>query len=210
MKSYDSDIENYDNSVDRYLKELHPLVVYAPTDRASYSLVKKNPSFKDKIPYPFISFYRDPHIPIDWNRYSNQAIGGHFLNVRKCSTDSKHRTATYAHSIPVTLSYNVDVWGSKATETLDLAQQLLVKLTMKDTVLIVPINRDGEDGRFHILDVDLVDNSDIENEENVGRIYRYTFTFTINAWIKYYDDVTTTPWKCPEIVVTSDISLYDD
>lgn len=205
-----SDIELYDTAIFKYVQDLIPRVVFAPTDRASYTLIKKFPKYKDNIPYPFASIYRDPHIPIDHNRFSNQAIKGHFIKLTTIGTDSNSRNARYVHSIPVTLSYQVDLWGSKSVEILELSQAMLVKLTMKNPVLIVPINPDGEDGRFHILDVDLVDNSDIENEENVGRLYRHTFTFTINAWIKYVDDIVTSKWVCPEIVVTDDISIYDD
>lgn len=204
-----SDIELYDTAVFKYIQDLHSRVVYAPTDRASYTLVKKFPNYKDKIPFPYMSFYRDPEIPIDRERYSNQAIRGHFTKLTTMGTDSDSRKATYIHSIPVTLSYQVEIWGSKSTEVLELSQDFLVKLTMLNPVLFVPINPDGEMGRFHILDVNLVDNSDLENEENKGRLYRHTFTFTINAWIKHVNDTETTKWVCPEIVVVDDISIYE-
>ena len=204
-----ADIELYDKSVYKYLSRVCPRVVYSTTDRASYTLTKRNPDNLDKITYPFISFYRDPHIPIDWNRYSSQAIGGHFIRLTS-STEDGSRTARYVHSIPVTLTYQVDLWGVRSTEILELSQELLIKLTIDNPVLFVPINPDKEPGRFHILDVDLVDNSDIESEEDKGRLYRHTYTFTVNAWIKSVRDNRTTPWVCPEIVVTDDVSIYDD
>jgi hypothetical protein len=210
MTHLKTDIELYDKALYKYLYPVSQgKLVYAPTDRAFYTFVKRNPEYKDKIPFPLVSYYRDPNIPIDMNRYSNQAIKGTFTKLTTVDTDSKERDATYIHSLPVTLSYTVDMWSSKAEDVLEISQQLLIKLTIKNPVLIVPINPDGEDGRFHILDVNLVDNSDIENEENTGRLYRHTFSFNINAWIKNVEVIRNGAWSCPEIVVTDDLSIYD-
>lgn len=212
MKNYDiiSDIELYDKSIYKYLLEEFSRVVYAPTDRAMYTLTKNHPEYKDKIPFPFISMYRDPSIPIDHNRFSNKAVRGHFIKNVTVGTDNDKIKSQYVHSLPVTLSYQVDVWGTKSSEVLSLSQRLLVKLTMREPVLIVPINPDGEDGRFHLLDVNLTDNSDLENEENSGRLYRHTFNFSINAWIKNVEEVLIGLWECPEVVVVDDINIYND
>lgn len=199
-----SDFELYDEAVVLYVKNVIPRVVYASTDRASYTIVKNNPKYKDNIPYPFASVYRDPSMPIDWGRYNKSAIKGHFLRLTT-STKTSVRTARYVHSIPVTLTYQVDIWGVRSIDILPLSQKLLLELTVNHPVLYVPINPEGEMGRFHLLDVNLVDNSDIESEESKNRLYRHTYTFTVNAWIKDIKDIERAPWKCPDIVITNDI-----
>lgn len=203
-----SDFELYDIAVVDYMKEVLPIVVYAPTDKAEMTLVKRAPKYKDNIPYPFISVYRDPSMPIDHNRYSSQAIGGDRVRVTS-STRERGCISRYVHSIPVTLTYQADIWATKATDALRSAQNMLTKLTIRNPVLFVPINPDGEMGRFHLLDVNHVDNSDIESEEDKGKKYRHTFTFTVNAWIKYVRDEDNTLWECPKIVVSDYISIYD-
>lgn len=205
--SKQTDIEIYDRAVVKYLSEVNNKVVYSPTDLAEYTITKKYNVPEDLVPYPFISVYRDPNIPIDWSRYSSHTIGADF--VRLSSTSDGKRTARYVHSIPVTLSYQVEIWGVKSTEVLALSQELLLKLTIKNPVLFAPINPEGENGRFYIEDVNLVDNSDIESEEDRGRLYRHTFTFSIDARIKYVRDVDTTKFEEPEVHPNDEDDIYN-
>lgn len=196
-----SDIEIYDRAVADRLTSILPRVVYAPTDKALYT-ISKNAKFKDKTPYPFISFYRDANMPIveGMDGFRSHHVGDLTRTVRKGdSTECHIVNAEYVHSIPVNLVYQVDVWGVKATEVLVYAQNLMVDLSMKLPVLMVPINPDGENGRFDILDVEWVDNSDIESETENGRLYRHTINFRIEAFIKYIRDMITT--DCLDISV---------
>ena len=203
-----SDIELYDLAVFEYVNKVSPRIIYSPTDRAMISIIKKYPEFKDRDPYPFASVYRDPNIQIDNERINNNLRMKYKLRVLS-STKDNIVNVRYLHSIPVTLTYQIDLWSVRATEVLLQSQSLLTKLTVTDPVLFVPINPDGELGRFHILEVNLVDNSDIESEDSLGRIYRHTFNFVIPAWIKDIDDVDSAKWTCPEIVVKEVRDIYD-
>lgn len=202
-----TDLEKYDRAIQQYISSICKRIVYAPTDRAMYTLTKKKPEYKDKIPFPFLSFYRDSEMPIDATRYGSAAIRADFT--RLTSTQTGDRTARYVHSIPVTLGYQVDIWATKATDVLELSQQLLLKLTVTDPVLYVPINPDDEDGRFHFQDVNWVDNSDIESEESVGRLYRHTFSFNIDARIKAHRDTKTTMFMCEDVAIDHSDSIYE-
>lgn len=195
-----SDIERYDRAIAEYITTVSKRVVYAPTDRAAYTITKRSKGNSDNIPYPFVSFYRDPAIPIDHGRYGNMVIKGSYAGM-KSSTNSVYRTASYQHSIPVTLTYQIDIWGVKSTEILVMSQKLLMKLTVTNPVLVAPMDDEGTVGRFHILDVSLVDNSDIVSEEDQGRLYRHTITFTLAAWLRELEDTETTAWVCPDIVI---------
>lgn len=199
-----SDIERYDRAIAEYLADILPRVVYAPTNRAAYTITKATKGSADSIPYPFISFYRDPSIPIDHSRYNNAAVRGDYRGI-KSSTKGTYRTTNYQHSIPVTLTYQIDVWGVKSSEILTISQKLLLKLTTTNPVLVAPMDDEGTTGRFHILDVNLVDNSDIVSEEEQGRLYRHTVSFTLAAWIRSMEEEDTGLFTCPVIVVTNNI-----
>lgn len=194
-----TELEKYDRSVWEYLSSINEKIVYAPTDKALRTITKRE-QFSDKKPWNFISYYRAPSFDIDWSRMNNPAtISGDLTSVRGSS--NLDRLATYVQNIPVNLTYNVELWASKATQVQEDSIALISKLFMEDQVLEVPINPDGEDGRFHILDVSWSDNSDLERETEIGKIYRHTVNFTIDARITLKRDVSTMRFKCVPVSI---------
>lgn len=185
-----TEIEKYDRAVYAYLTDISPRIVYAPTSQALRTITKRE-QFNDKKPWNFISFYREPNFEIDWERMNNPAtITGDVVRLRGSSDTD--REARYVQNIPVNLSYNVELWASKAQEVHQLAINLISKIYMQDQVLLVPINPDGEDARFHILNTTWTDNSDIERETEIGKIYRHTINFTVDARLTLVRDIPTT------------------
>lgn len=196
-----TEIEKYDRAVWGYLSTITDKIVYAPTQKALRTITKKE-KFSDNKPWNFISYYRTPQFEVDWSRMNNPAtVTGDFVRLKGSSPTE--REATYVQNIPVNLTYHVEIWASKATEVQELAIALISKIYMEDQVLGVPINPDGEDGRFHILDVSWSDNSDIERETEIGKIYRHTISFTIDARITLTREVNTTRF------CNVPINLYD-
>ena len=190
MSNIPSEIEKYDRAVFDYLTTISDKIVYAPTQMALRTITKRE-NFSDKKPWNFISFYRNPSFEVDWNRMNNPAtVTGDFVRLRALSDTD--REARYVQNIPVNLTYNIEIWASKATEVQELAVALITKIYMQDQVLEVPINPDGEMGRFHLLDVSWTDNSDIERETEIGKIYRHTITLTVDARITLVRDINTT------------------
>lgn len=189
-----SEIELYDRAVWSYLSTISPKIVYSPTQVAVRTITKRE-QFSDKKPWNFISFYRNPTFDVDWSRMNNAAtVTGDFTRLRM--TTDTDREARYVQNIPVNLTYNVEIWASKSVEVQGLAIQLISKIYMQDQVLEVPINPDGEMGRFHIMDVSWTDNSDLERETEIGKIYRHTISFTIDARITLVRDVATKKFCC--------------
>ena len=175
-----TDIEKFDRAVYEYLTTISSKIVYAPTGNALKTITKKE-KFSDNKPWNFISYYRDSSFDIDWSRMNNPAtlIGD---RVSKVYDETKDLfTMQYVQNIPLNLSYDVNMWASKNTEVQEMAVALVSKIYMQKQVIKVPINPDGEMGRFHILDVSWNDNSDIERETEIGKIYRHTISFTIDA-----------------------------
>lgn len=198
-----SELEKYDRAVWAYLSTISDKIVYAPTQKALPTITKRE-QFKDNKPWNFISYYRNPTFEVDWERMNNPATVQGDL-VRVLSIDDQ-RFARFVQNIPLNLTYNVELWASKATEVQIMAIQLITKIFMKEQVLEVPINPDGEMGRFHILDVSWIDNSDIERETEIGKIYRHTISFSIDARLTITSDVRTEPFCCVPI----DIYEYDE
>jgi hypothetical protein len=197
-----TEIEKYDRAVFDYLSTISGKIVYAPTQVAIRTITKKE-QFSDKKPWNFISYYRNPSFEVDWNRMNNPAaVTGDFVRLTKLSDNT--REARYVHNIPVNLTYNVEIWASKATEVQELAIALVTKIYMQEQVLEVPINPDGELGRFHLLDVSWNDNSDLERETEIGKIYRHTISFTVDARITFVRDINTTKF------CTVPVDIYEE
>lgn len=189
-----TEIEKYDRAVYAYLSTITDKLTWSTTQNALKTMTKRE-KFEDKKPWNFISYYRTPSFEVDWNRMSNPAtISGDF--VRLSGYPDGSREARYVQNIPLNLTYNVDIWASKNSEVQKLAIDLITKLYMQDQVLEVPINPDGELGRFHLLDITWVDNSDIERESDIGKIYRHTINFTVDARLSLVRDTKTTKFSC--------------
>lgn len=201
MSATMSEIEKYDRAVWDYLSTISGKIVYAPTQIALRTITKRE-RFSDNKPWSFISYYRNSLFDIDWTRMNNPAtVTGDAVRLKILSGDD--REVRYVQNIPVNLTYNVEIWASKAIEVQELSIALITKIYMQDQVLEVPINPDGEMGRFHILDVAWNDNSDLERETEIGKIYRHTINFTLDARITLVKDVNTTKF-CP-----IPVNIYD-
>lgn len=188
-----TDIELLDKAVYMYLYSINDKVCYSVTSKA-HQTITKNSKHQDKIPLTFISFYRSPNFDIDMGRY-NFTMTQLGDNVR-LSGDDYQRTARYVQSLPINVTYQVDLWAAKETSVQELAIDLITKIYMDRQVLIADMNPDGEPARFHIQDVTWVDNSDLELENEKGKIYRHTVTFTVPTVIKLTKDIPTTKFTC--------------
>ena len=176
-----TDIEIYDRGVGVYLTYISSKVIYAPTSKAQREITSYEKNL-DLTPWSFISFYRDPLFELDSERmnYTTQNLG----DLTRFYVGANQQDILYVHSIPVNLSYQIDIWSSTNAKVQELAISLLNRLIVQKPVLKVPMNPDGEEARFHMLDITWTDNSDIESERDKGRIYRHTFNMTVDARIK--------------------------
>lgn len=205
-KNY-TDIEKFDRAVFDYLTSISRRIVYAPTQNALRTITRDE-IYKDNKPWNFISFYRNSSFDINWSRMNNPAtVSGDF--VRLTQVEENLREARYVNNIPVNLTYSVDIWASKAKEVQETAIALISKLFMTDQVLEVPINPEGEIGRFHLDNISWDDNSDLERENEIGKIYRHTINFTVDARITMVKDVLTTKFCCVPVDIYEGENLLD-
>lgn len=198
-----TDIEKFDRAVFEYLTDISPKIIYAPTGTAVKTITKKE-KFSDDKPWNFISYYRDSDFDIDWSRMNNPAtLYGDRISLGGIPETNKVRQR-FVQNIPLSLTYDINLWASKNTEVQEMAVALISKVFMKNQVIEVPINPDGEMGRFHLLDISWNDNSDIERESDIGKIYRHTVSFTIDARI------TLTREKVSEKFCCVPVNIYDE
>ena len=198
-----TDIEKFDRAVFEYLTDISPKIIYAPTGTAVKTITKKE-KFSDDKPWNFISYYRDSDFDIDWSRMNNPAtLYGDRISLGGIPETNKVRQR-FVQNIPLSLTYDINLWASKNTEVQEMAVALISKIFMKNQVIEVPINPDGEMGRFHLLDISWNDNSDIERESDIGKIYRHTVSFTIDARI------TLTREKVSEKFCCVPVNIYDE
>lgn len=198
-----TDIEKFDRAVFEYLTDISPKIIYAPTGTAVKTITKKE-KFSDDKPWNFISYYRDSDFDIDWSRMNNPAtLYGDRISLGGIPETNKVRQR-FVQNVPLSLTYDINLWASKNTEVQEMAVALISKIFMKNQVIEVPINPDGEMGRFHLLDISWNDNSDIERESDIGKIYRHTVSFTIDARI------TLTREKVSEKFCCIPVNIYDE
>lgn len=194
-----SDIEIYDRAIYAYLSSISEHIIYSTTNRAFKNMLRDS-KYKDYVPYDMISFYRSPDFDIDMDRYNFTAATMGDVNRRYKDAQGNIHTR-YVKHVPVNLTYQVDIWSTKASIAQTTAIKLLSKIHMENQVLIAPMYPDDKEARFHITNVQWVDNSDLEIEDERGKLYRHTFTFTIDSRIKLIDEVRNTDFSClpPEI-----------
>lgn len=183
-----TDIEIYDRGIYEYLSYISPNIVYAPNSIAHRKIAEYEKN-KDLTPWSFISYYRDPSFEFDTDRMNFTSMRLGQITQFDVDASKSEQYITYVRDIPVNLTYQVDIWAAKATTVLELATKLVSQLQMKSPVLKVPMNPGGEEARFYFLDITWNDNSDIENEQDKGKIYRHTFTFKVDARIKLVREV---------------------
>lgn len=177
-----TDIEIMDRAVWKYLSKVSDKIVYAPTNKAVQSILKDE-KYVDNIPYTFISFYREPTFGIDMERYNFTAAQyGDFTRLRENA--DKTREAQFVQNIPVNLTYQVDIWAAKQVSVQQTAVGLISELYMNNQILVSNMNPEGEPARFHFTDIEWMDNSDLEIENEQGKLYRHTIKFTIDSRIK--------------------------
>ncbi len=162
----------YDNSMINKLKEVFPNVVYAPTDKA---LSIATDDKKGNISLPLISVYRLSQ-NLDSSRSYPEAWQGRLHN-RVDSANSQ----LFTQSLPLTLTYQIDIWSTKRIESDSIYVELLFYLIDKPNLTIDIPNITVEDFSLNITETD--SDIDMESFSEKGRLYRNIITLECMARI---------------------------
>lgn len=183
MSNKPTDIEQTDRAVYAYLHSICPHVVYSPTTLAQKRISKRIEN-QDKQPWSFISYTRDSRFDIDWTRMNNPST----ISGRHTSTvgDKTSRLVTKLKNVPVNLTYHIEIWSPREVEVQSLAIALIVKIFSEDQVLEVSYENLGGNKdtlRYHIQNVLWTDSSDLTQDDVLGKLYRHSISFTLDAQI---------------------------
>ena len=153
----------YDQALYEKLKSVYPNVEYTPVDE-----------FPETPKYPLVTVYRleSPPNLAEWFSFSEKNSG---YSVRR-NTDNK---PVRLRKLSFSLQYQVDIYSDDRHSLDDLYVELLFFL-LENPKLSVTFPYDGSEtfSAYAVVD-SVVNNTDLTQEEERGRRYRYTITLNV-------------------------------
>ena len=169
----------YDKAIFKMLKKLYDEVYYVDTYENAFKLNAK--AHQGKVVLPMISVYRLGDYSIAMEAYNDWAVRqGFHSNVMGRAEFPNQRVA--AHTLPVTLQYQIDVWATRRDVVDGLTAELLMEFKEHPhfSANIQDLGLQAPKVEFDFLiDENVTDNSGITEFEDTGRYYRLTLTGTV-------------------------------
>lgn len=162
----------YDISLTSKLKSIFTNVTYASPDEA----LESSSDDKSDINFPMISLYRLDNPPIFTERYNNPSA---FRGRMNSYTQSGYRNIM---TLPVNLSYQIDLWSSTRDELDTMYCELLFYLVRYPNI---EINIDSGTHNFPINITDAESLMDFD-DENSSRTYRMSITLEVPDAVLFY------------------------
>lgn len=167
-------VADYDKSFVQKVQSVYPNTRYAFAEWALKESAKTNQ--EQLAVFPLISLYRLGYI---YNR-GMYSFADKFLG-RDMWQNQSAMTSTTARTIPVSITYQIDI-ESNLRETMDdLTSELIMFMEISPVLEINPESINApEPFRFDIVYEDgPIDNTDIMSMETSGRIYRNTLFYVV-------------------------------
>lgn len=198
--------EDYDNSFTQKIQKVYPNTRYAFAEWALKESAKTNQ--EQLAQFPLITVYRLGYI---YNRsmysFADKMLG------RPMWQDTQSLTGTSARTIPVSITYQMDIESDLRATMDDLTAQIIMFMELSPILEISPQNiNPPEPFRFDIVYEDgPIDNTDIMSMETHGRIYRNTLFYVVpearllvkNTY-NLVQSISTTVQVGTDVVVVSD------
>lgn len=179
----------YDRAVFDRVHSLYDEVVFSSPEEALKVNAKLH---QGKVVLPFIAVWRLPDFSINTDMYNDSftRTGFTFLKTKNLTNRNKtedRRVAMYG--LPVTLSYQIDIYSTKRDVCDGLTSELLMEFKQRP-YLNVQIHDMGETSvQFNIdLDESVTDNTDISGFNENNRLYRLTITINLTEAVIYKID----------------------
>ncbi len=163
--------KHYDDAVTDYFKRIYEWTVFSSPDSAFHTA---GLNFGDKVPLPLISLYRS-EFALNPSRNTALFFRGRTLNVTETKINKER-------ILPLLFSYQVDFWGDHEAQLSQMLSEVLF-CTIEDP--IIKLNMDGFDKPYEANMVlqEVQNNSESIQFSSRGRLYRFTATFQIQAYI---------------------------
>ena len=179
----------YDRAMYDRLHSLYDEVVFAAPEEA----MKVNAKLHlGKVVLPFIALWRLPDFSINTDMYNDSftRAGFNFLKTKNLvnRNDTSDRRVTM-YGLPVTLSYQIDIYSTKRDVCDGLTSELLMEFKQRP-YLNVQVHDMGETSIQFNLDLDesITDNTDISGFNESNRLYRLTITINLTEAVIYRVD----------------------
>lgn len=168
-------VADYDAALRQKLQTVFPNTVYSFAEWANKESAKTN--LNNNMQFPLISMHRLGWLP---NR-KLYSFPEKFFGRQMWQDSQVSLTATTARTMPVTITYQIDIESEFREQMDDLTSELLMFFELSPILYVNPSNINApEPFRFDIVwDDGPIDNTDIMMMEAHGRIYRNTFFYNI-------------------------------
>lgn len=166
-------LADYDTAFVQKIRAVFPNTRYAFSEWAFKEDAKVT---GDTVSLPMISLYRTGYsYERQFFNFAERFIG------REMWKDRQNLIGEYARSITVSITYQIDVWGSTRREMDELTAELIMFLELAPTIGVSPSNINPPNPfRFDIVFEDgPIDNTDAMSFETHGRVYRNTIFYMI-------------------------------
>jgi hypothetical protein len=169
-------LKPYDEAVTNYFKAIFDNVVYAPTDLAFKKSAEDNGG---KYKLPLISVFRTPTISVTDNNNVNEWA---FRRGTRLGPNKADGTFERLRLLPVQIEYQVDIWTEGVESVTGFFAELL--FYVKDYPAFEVQLPSVPDPLGHILELtDVVDNTDLLEEADRGRLGRMSLVFKVDAFV---------------------------
>jgi len=166
----------YDKALFHRFKDLYDETYFIDTYESAMSINAK--AHKGKVILPMISIYRMGDYTVATDVINDWAVRAGYRNTVQGKAEfENYRIAM--HTLPVTLTYQIDVWATRRDVVDGITAELLMefrerphfKTRIQDMGLKeIPIEFDFQ------LEDSVVDNTSITEFDDTGRYYRFTLT----------------------------------
>lgn len=172
----------YDKAVMTKLLDIYGNVIYAPTEMA-FRRSAETPENGGRVKLPLLSLYR-PQYSVNL-RYMNRNTMVRRGRRTAYDTEESKESLNYTTSVPVYLEYQLDIWAMSQEDLDDILRDLLFFLYDKPKISVTnPL--DNKQYYFNLyFEQDLIDNTDVMSQENVGRIFRATIPLRVDEAILF-------------------------
>lgn len=164
----------FDKAVYKKLKQLYDEVYPVDTYESFFQVNAK--AHQGKIILPAISIYRLGDYSVATEMLNDWAVRSGYRNTVQGKAEFTDRRIAM-HILPVTLTYQIDVWATRRDVADGITAELLLEFKERPWVKakIQDMGRDSEPIEFDFqIDDNVTDNSSITEFDDTGRFYRLT------------------------------------
>lgn len=181
-----SPLYQYDRAVFDLIHSLYDEVYFCSPEEVLSKNARKH---SGKVLIPFISVWRLPDFSINTEMENDSFLRRGYL-FRSTEGRIEHPNQKVAmHGLPVTLSYNIDIYATKRDVCDGITAELMMYLREHPYVVVQLMDAGERLQEFNFdLEESVTDNTDISDFLEGGRLYRLSLTANITEAVIYRVD----------------------